>query len=294
MDWIILSVFATIMFACSNLIDKYIIVKWFKNPLTPIIGTGLFNLIAAAVVFFVIGFKEIPLSTIVISLIAGAITAGSIVFYLKAIKIEEISMIAAFIYISPLFTLILASIFLDEKLEMINYMGVFLLIIGAFMISIKDIRNLKFSKGLKLMLVVSFLIALSGIIQKHLLGKADVWTVYGYVRLGGFIFTIPFIILYSKDFIEIINKYGKNVILADIGTEVCYMTGLGFLIFAQNNGSVTLVNAITSIQPFFVLLFSVLITIFITKNLEEDINKKRIFQKLLAIAVMFTGVLMVT
>ncbi|MEK6973850.1 MAG: hypothetical protein AABW41_01260 [Nanoarchaeota archaeon] len=38
MNWIVLSILATISFAGSNIIDKYIIVKWFKNPITPIIS----------------------------------------------------------------------------------------------------------------------------------------------------------------------------------------------------------------------------------------------------------------
>ncbi len=217
-----------------------------------------------------------------------------IFFYLKAIKIEEVSRVVALFYISPLFTLILAAIFLHERLKPLNYVGIVLLVIGAILMSTRSIRDIKIVKGFWYMILGTFFLAVMGILQKYVLSYSDVKTVFAYSRIGGFIFTMPIILLYTKDFINVIKTYGSKVIAADLATESFNMSGGILIIAAYAVGSVTLVNAISSIQPFFVLLFTVIITFFLTKHLEEDIQKGIIFHKVIAIAIMFIGVLLVS
>jgi drug/metabolite transporter (DMT)-like permease len=294
MNWILLTMLASISFAIANIIDKYIIVKWFKNPITPILTTGLVGLAASIFIYFVWGYSKLSYLEIMISIISGTLTMFAIYLYLKALKLEEISRVAALFYISPLFTLVLAAIFLHELLKPLNYVGVMLLVFGAILISIKSIKEIKVSKGFLYMLLGTFCIAISGVLQKYILGFSDVKTVFAYSRIGGFLFIIPILFLYSKDFINVVKTYGSKVILADIGTETTNLLGGIFMISAYAVGSVTLVNAISSVQPFFVLLFSVITTFFLTKHLEEDVRKGAILHKLIAIAIMFVGVLLIS
>ena len=58
-------------------------------------------------------------------------------------------------------------------------------------------------------------------------------------------------------------------------------------------GYVTLVKTLILTQGFFVLLFTVIISIYCSKILKEDIRKSVIITKLIAIALMFTGVLLI-
>jgi len=70
--------------------------------------------------------------------------------------------------------------------------------------------------------------------------------------------------------------------------------GILFSIIATSISYVTLVNALSSVQPFFVLLFTVLLSIFFPHIIKEEINKSIMFLKVLAIILMFIGVILVT
>ena len=105
MDWILLSILAAISFTCANIIDKYIIVKWFKNPIVPIISTGVVGLLASIFIYFTWGYSKLSILEIIITILSGTLTMFAIFLYLKAIKLEEISRIVALFYFSPLFTL---------------------------------------------------------------------------------------------------------------------------------------------------------------------------------------------
>jgi hypothetical protein len=56
---------------------------------------------------------------------------------------------------------------------------------------------------------------------------------------------------------------------------------------------VTLVNALASVQPFFVLAFAVALSIFYPKILKEEIGRSAVALKLIAIAMMFAGVILI-
>jgi len=76
--------------------------------------------------------------------------------------------------------------------------------------------------------------------------------------------------------------------------ESLNLLGVLFITIATSIGYVTLVNALSSIQPFFVLLFTVLLSIFYPSILKEELSKSIIFLKILAIVLMFSGAILIT
>jgi drug/metabolite transporter (DMT)-like permease len=57
---------------------------------------------------------------------------------------------------------------------------------------------------------------------------------------------------------------------------------------------VTLVAALSSVQPFFVLLIAVVLSVFYPKILKEEIGKSAVLLKAVAILVMFAGAVLIT
>jgi drug/metabolite transporter (DMT)-like permease len=68
------------------------------------------------------------------------------VIYLYILKDHESSIISALIYSSPVFTLIIAYLFLNERLDMYGLSGFFAIILGVVLISQnnRSYRNLEF------------------------------------------------------------------------------------------------------------------------------------------------------
>ena len=64
--------------------------------------------------------------------------------------------------------------------------------------------------------------------------------------------------------------------------------------FAALGGYITLVNALASSQPFFVLLYAAILSVWFPRILSEEIGRRAFVHKFAAIALMFAGVLLVT
>lgn len=90
------------------------------------------------------------------------------------------------------------------------------------------------------------------------------------------------------------KRYGKKVIVTMSASEIISVLGTLFSIIATSIGFVTLVNALTSTQPFFVLLFTAFLSIFFPSILKEELSKSIISLKIIAIVLMFAGVILIT
>lgn len=292
--WIILSISASLCWAVVNIVDKFILNKWVKNPIIPVMILGIIGFLASGLVYLIRGFAYLSGLNILLALIAGIFYLLMAIFYFKALKIEEVSRIVPLFYFSPLFILLFANLFLNEAFTLLKYLGIFLLVIGAILISFKNVLQLRPSKGFWFMILSTLSISISAVLTKYLLNIVDWWTVFAYIRIGAFIALIPILYLYSSEIIDITKKYGIKVVSLISASESLNLVGVVLLTIATVIGYVSLVSALTSVQAFFVLLISVILGIFNPKILKEEINKSIILQKSIAIILMFTGVVLIT
>lgn len=133
--WAIFSILAAICWAIVNIVDKYILTKWVRQPIIPVIILGVVGLIASAIVYFIYGFSYLSYFNILLALVAGIFYILMSIFYFKAVKIEEVSRVSPLFYLSPLFILIFAAIFLGEIFTPLKYLGISLLTVGAILIT---------------------------------------------------------------------------------------------------------------------------------------------------------------
>jgi len=293
MLWILFSILSALTFALVNIIDKYVITKLVKTPIIPLIFLGIIGLIVSSVVYFVQGFSPLPYIHIALALFVGFIYITYIMLYYKAIQIESVSRIMPLLYLSSMFVLIFAAVFLGEVFAPITYLGIFLMIIGAIMISFKKgAIRITSEKAFIFMIIVAFLCAVSTIIMKYLLNFADFWTIFSYIRIGSFIAITPIFCLNFKDFSNIIKKR-KKVVGVIICSRTVSLVARLLLTIALSLGYVTLVNALTSVQPFFVFLYATILSVFYPKILKEELRKEIIGLKLIAIIMIFVGAILI-
>lgn len=295
MAWILFSILTALFWASANIIDKFIFTRWVVRPIIPVIVGGIIGLLASLIIYLTQGFVELSMINTFWGILAGIFYVLSILFYFKAVKIEEISRVIPLYYLMNFFILFLAFIFLGEVLTPIKYLGVFFLAIGAILVSQKDSINFKFNKAFWFMVLASGAIAVSTVITKYLLNFADYWTIFSYTRgIGAMIALLPVIYLNFNDLIGEVKKNGKKTIGLMSVSETLNVSGGLFITLAISVGSVTLVNALASVQPFFVLLFALIISIFYPAIFKEDIKKANIFIKVIAIILIFIGVILIT
>jgi transporter family protein len=292
MDWVTLSLTAALLFAVSNLIDKFLLDKWVKNPLIPLHFIALINLIAATLIFSLHQVTQLSTSNILLLLLVGLLNTLTIVFYFKALSLEEVSRIVPLFNITPLFIMIFAAIFLNEIFTPIKYLGIFLLVSGSMLIGYK--KGIRPGKSAAYMAICLLTLTFNQIITKYLLGFADYWSVFAYARISTLIFLIPVLYISYKDLISTIKKHGRNVILSISASELIAIFASFIATMATSLGPVTLVNSLAGVQPFFVLLVAVLLSRFYPHILEEELSRKTLAQKIIACALIFIGVFLVT
>ena len=294
MSWIFFSILASLIWAGVNIVDKYVMSKLVDKPIIPMIILGIIGLPVSAAVYLFHGFASLSWFNIFLALVAALFYIFMCLFYFKAIQHEEISRIVPLFYLNSFFVIFLASTFLGEIFEPFKYVGVVLLVAGAILISMKKSLDLHFNPPFYFMLLASFCSAVAQVITKYLLNYADYWTIFAYLRIWTFIALIPIYFLYFPDLIQAVKKGGKKVIFVISLNELISLGALVLTTIATSIGYITLVNALSAIQPFFVLALSVIISIFFPAILAEELDKATISRKVVAIAMMFAGVIWIS
>lgn len=292
MDWVLLSILAAMVFAIVNIIDKYVLTKWVKKPVVLLIVYIIFGIIASVIIFLIHGFYLLSNINIFLAFISGIIVTSGTLLYFKALKMDEVSRLIPIFHLTPLFVLFLATIFLEEFFTPLKYFGIFLLLVGAFLISSKNLKKFRISKASWIILIAALLYAINYVIIKYLLGFADFWTVFSYTKIGAIFVLIPILFFSFKDFKYILKKKPKALYIMSLA-ETLTLGGILLITIAISISYVTLVNTLSNLQPFFVFLFATMLSIFFPKFLKEKIGKSKLIVKFIAIIILFIGTILI-
>jgi transporter family protein len=293
MSWIFFTLLAVSIYSVGCIVDKYALTKWIRNPIVSVMFYGIVDLPVIFLVYAFHGFSFLSNINIALAFTAGIINILAIYFYFKAVKIEEISRIVPLAELSTLFVSIFAAIFLGEIFNTAKYIGIILLVIGAIIISSKD---LKITFGIAFWFIILFCIitAVNSILVKYVLNFADYWTIISYTRMGAVFTLIPIIYFNFHELRYTVKECSKKAIVGLLLNEFFMLIGGMLFLFAVSTGTATLTNALLSVQPLFVLLFSVMLSIFYPNILKEEISQSTVLTKFIAVAFMFAGVFLIT
>lgn len=297
MDWLIFALLAPIFWAGANVVDKFLLTKYIRNPFSyQILGIFIYIPIIPLLLFLIPITSSYP--GFLLGIIIGLIDIGTILFYNKAMMLEEASRVIPLSYLNVVFVLPLAYLFFGEFLSLQKYFGVILLVIGAMLISYKKINGekWKFSPAFKFILILALLWAFINISDKFTLGFIDYWSFIFWLTVG---YMIAGLILFSfkklrQEFLRVARKMNKKILSVRALSVIFYYVGLVFFFLALTKGFVSLVSAVISIQPFITFLYTTTLTLFVPQVIKEKIDKRTISLKLIAICLIFLGVWLIS
>ncbi|MBR9682047.1 MAG: DMT family transporter [Candidatus Aenigmarchaeota archaeon] len=294
MNWILLTLFAVMIWAVGNIVEKFVLTKYFKNPAIPTFFSCLFGLIAALITYTFAHVAFPALEVAFVPFIAGVMFMVLVYSYFKALYMEEVSRVIPLFALVPLFVSILAAIFLNEIFSIIKYAGVAFLIAGAFVISYEKKGVFKLSKAFWTMIIADIFFAASIVLVKYSLDTLSMTsnTTFFWFALGNFALIPIFFFMSKKSLFKVIKKSPK-VLLYVCFSEPIAITGRYVLFTAASLGPITLISALGQTQMFFVLLFAIAVTMLWPKIIKEKINKKEIIEKLIGITLVFIGSVLV-
>jgi drug/metabolite transporter (DMT)-like permease len=235
------------------------------------------------------------LTDVLILLFVGVLSALAFYFYLRALNIEESSVVVPLLQLIPIFAYFLSYLILGETLTRLQIMAAAIVIIGIAILSLEfDIDNKIKLKRKVLYLVAgsSFLFALHDTLFKAVALEGNFttsifWQYAGLTLVGIFVFI--FSPTYRLQFFNMFKHNKKLGISLNIGSEVLYAVGNIVNNFATLLAPVALVLVVSSSQPLFVFIGGTILTLFLPSIATERILLKNLIQKLLSISIILIG-----
>ncbi len=295
MLWLIVAILAYFLFALSSLGDKYLLVGP-PNPKTYAFYVGVLSIVVLALFPFV-GFSIPGLYQIGLSLLYGLVFILALLSLYAGLERFEVSrIIPALGAFLPIFTFLLAFFFLTQE-GFFTYgkiLSFSLLVLGSIFVSRGKSFNLSL-KSLFFAALAALFFSFCFIISKIVYSDFGFWPGFIWMRLGAFVIALSLIFFKDvrKEIFEKKKSFNKKT-----GVVFLFVQAIGAGAVVLQNWSIALasvvyvpfVSALQGVQYLFLFILSLLFY----RVLKEDTSKKIIFQKVFAIILILSGLIILS
>jgi len=308
MDWIIFALLTPLFWSITAIMDKFLLSKTIKDPISYSILMEFLWLFFILVIIIAIPISfDFPF--MLWGIFSGMLDMISYFLYCKLMKIEEASRVIPILYLNVFFTALLAFFFFGEVFTIPKYLGMLALVAGSILLSYKKqinprkkglsiIKNLFIVPILVSVILTCFLFASVNIIDKYVLFSVNYWILVVWSVIGEIAVTL-FMLLNKKirkNFVTSVNilKSKKKSFVVMLANEVLGFLAIISSLIAISLGPVSLVIALGTVQPLFVFILTIILSLFMPKILKEEISKSILSLKLFSIVLIIFGTWLVT
>jgi uncharacterized membrane protein len=300
--WLFFTTLAYFFIALQVVLDKFLLSsRRVSHPSLYAFYSGLLSLFVLA--FLPWGFHTVDWREGTLALVSGAIFVYGMLAMFYALETNEASRVAPVAgAVVPVVTYFLSLFFLKEQLNFVHLFGVALLILGGLFISL-ELRHKKLFPGFWPSLLSGIFLGIAFAIFKILYDwqgesflNVFIWTRFGLV-LGG-----VSLLLYSdwrKKILGSFVGFHRNR-SAHASTSVLFVLvktigGGGSILLNRGIalGSVTIVNALVSLEYAFIFLLGLLFSFWLPRYFKEKWHWENIIQKVLSLIIISLGVVLV-
>lgn len=294
MNWLYITIFAYFIAAAVAVIEKFLLQKAIPNSVVFTFYTGILSIfILPLALFFDFYWPGLKLWLVYTGL--GTLFLISLFAFFEAIARGEVSRVIVIVgALTSVFTFIFEKFIFGRELTFSQMISFIFLVAGGIMIMARkeDLSAKNFFKDFSLSFAAAALMGLYYSFVKETLKAESFFSGFIWMRMGSFltafIFLIP--VFWRKQIIAPRQKVKtKNKILFILNK------GLGGLFFILINlsivlaGNASIVNALTAVQYVFVLVLTVLISVFFPKIIREKISGLIVLQKLSSVILIGIG-----
>ncbi len=301
MLWLLLAFLGPVLWAASTHIDKYLVEKFFKHADTAVllVFTALICVVPMPLIWALV--PEVtaqPPRDIAAMTAAGLLYMGALFFYLRALQGEEASVIAPLFQASPLFVYALAFLVLGEKLTPVQMGGGLAIMASAAVAAFETGggRRGRFKARLVLlMLACALAMAASSVIFKLFALRDQFWITTFWMFAGETLFGAALMAVpsYRKQFFALFKKHPGAMAAVNGANELINLGGGLAARYASLLGPLAIVQAIGSTTPIFVFAFGVALSLLWPKLGREDVSRRSLVQKGIAVLLMAVGVALI-
>lgn len=284
--YILLALLSPLLYAVMYVLDKYVVSRKVKNDKSYLALTGIIYVVYSLILAAFLDWKNISFKDMILPIIIGVFITIQAYMYVHILHKEDISHFTGLEYTYPIIVAILSYIFLGERISLLGYIGLFVVIIGALLLSLR-IKEIKLRANKYILVGLIILIGLNEFIIKISTSNINVfngivitWIVYG-------LFLIP-LLLWKKNRIDFIKQ--KNIILIESMIDLIGYAALLTLFIAMSGLPATIVSAIAISQILFTVVFEKIVDRFLGKIIRDRL----ILRKAVALSIIAIGVIILS
>lgn len=257
MSWFYLALLAPFLYAIVNLLDDNLLSFVYKSPYLATSFAGIYGALPLVAIFF--KAPHIPMSLALLSMLAGLTFIGFCFFYFKGLQSSSPSVVVAILSLSPAAIPFFAHYILHEDLKIQEILGLSLVLLASFGLTVTDIRRLKFSSALLPALLAAGFTVAEALLTKYVYQRVHFYPAYMFFSAGVGLGGVAFLCLKLNDNIESLRTIRKSIkkVLPFFILNESLAVAAGFTLnLAVSRGPVSLVKVAEGIQPMFVLLIA--------------------------------------
>ncbi len=298
MSWLFAALAAAVISSIANIVDGHLVSK--KMPSLPsfMIPMGFTQITAAVILLCIFPFQYNPgWAHLLVGFGSALLNASGFAIVLNTLRKSEVSRVIPVISISPIFVALISIPLLGEKLGAWQWLAITLTVAGAVLISIQRSRHdgkARLQKSFFILLTVALMSATAAVGFKYALEKMSFWNMYCIVGISTAIVVLS-VSLRKENFTELKRMPQRTQKIAFVAGDQLLGIISGVLAFkAMGLGQISLVNPILNIRPAFVFIFSLALGWLFPKMINDRIDKRTILIKIIAIAMITGGIVMIT
>jgi len=296
MLWLIVAISAYFLFAIVALVDKYLLTGPLPNPKVYTFYVGILGLLVLLLAPFV-GFYYPGPFPVFLAFLSGAFFIFGLFWFYKAIWLFEVSRVVPAVGGSlPIFAFLLVYIFSlgKEKLLLPELLALLLIVAGSILITYKRGSQISL-RSFQISAIAAFFLALSFVLTKYVYLALPFWSGYIWKTIGGSLAALTFLLFspgLKRELFKVkmgLQKKTAGIFLTNQAVGAGAHILQNWAIALAPLAYVAIINALQGTQHIFLLVFAVLLSWKFPKILKEEISRKILFQKIIAILLIGGG-----
>jgi len=306
MSWLFVAIIAYFIIALGVILDKFLLSS--KRVSHPAVYAFYSGILSFFTLFFFapFGFHGVIFLDMIKMFFFGMVFLYGIFFLFFAIRRSEASRAIPVVgAVIPLVTLVIEVIFFGNNFTNQEMLGVFILIFGGLLISFNlpmEIGKRKFFDGLYFSILAGVFLAMAYSGADYFFEKDNFSNVFSWTRIGVAMGALSLLIvpIWRKKILNSIFSFKKekkkNFQTGNLFVFNKILNGVGSILvhWAIAIGSVTMVNALVSIEYVFVFLLAIIFHGIFPDVFSEKNRLFDILQKIAAIFIIAIGIFMIT
>lgn len=290
MMWLLVALCEPASHAVSNILDSYLNKRLFNSVWVLIFYGMCFQVLLSPLVWLIDppGWPAVQLWPWLV--VIGFIQVAYLYPYYKALQNDSTSTVVALFSLGNLCVPLFAFIALHERLAITQYFGFLIVIIASILLTLQP-GKLKLNKSLWYMLLSSALLSVEVVVYKYVFNQVSWGTGFFWPMMVPVGF-ISIIVLYPK-FRHSLRQpwqHARTAFPLLFLEEFFAFSGIVAGTYAVSLVPVTIERTVGETQPFFVLLYSIILMRFMPGFPVEAFTKQSVIRKACLFILMTIGV----